>query len=299
MTPEWIAADWGTSNLRLWAIGADGAVIGERTSAQGMGALSPSAFEGALVELAADWLDSADTVIACGMVGSRQGWVEAPYQTAPCEVCTKSMVTADVKRAGLTVHVIPGIKQTNPTADVMRGEETQIAGFLAENKDWDGVLCLPGTHTKWVHISANEVVSFQTFMTGEMFALLSEQSVLSHSIAGFGWDDDAFDTALSAMLSRPEGLAARLFALRASQLVNGTDDVALRSELSGILVGAELAAAKPYWLGQNVAIVGADAVSRPYVTGLASQGVIATRADATEMTLAGLKAARNTLETTT
>lgn len=298
MTPEWIAADWGTSNLRLWAIGADGTVIGERTSNKGMGQLAPPEFEGALTELAADWLDTATTVVACGMVGSRQGWVEAPYQTAPCDVSPETMVTAPVTRSNLTVHVIAGIKQTAPTADVMRGEETQIAGFLAKNKDWDGVLCLPGTHTKWVHVSAGEVVSFQTFMTGEIFALLSQHSVLSHSIANSGWNDDAFDAALSTALSRPEALAGRLFSLRASQLVNSTDDVTLRSELSGLLVGAELAAAKPYWLGQNIAIIGADAVSMPYLAALSAQGVIAARADATDMTLAGIKAAHSHLETT-
>ncbi len=299
MTPEWIAADWGTSNLRLWAIGKDGTVVGERTSEKGMGQLAPAQFEDALTELAADWLDHTSTVVACGMVGSRQGWVEAPYQTAPCAVCPKTMVKAPVTRADLNVHVIPGIKQTNPAADVMRGEETQIAGFLAMNPEWDGVLCLPGTHTKWVHVSANEVVSFQTFMTGEMFALLAGQSVLSHSIADSGWNDSAFDTALSTTLSRPEGLAGRLFALRAAQLVNGTDAITLRSELSGLLVGAELAAAKPYWLGQNVAIIGDDAVSAPYVAGLAAQGVAPERADATAMTLSGITAAFRLLETTT
>jgi len=192
MTPNWIAADWGTSNVRFWAIGADGSVIGERTSDQGMGALSQSEFEGVLVDVCADWLDTAHNVVACGMVGSRQGWVEAPYQTAPCAVCPATMVTAPVSRAGLTVHVIPGIRQTDP-ADVMRGEETQIAGFLAENPGWDGVICLPGTHTKWVHVSADEVVSFQTCMTGEMFALLTEHSVLRHSISDTGWDDTAFE----------------------------------------------------------------------------------------------------------
>lgn len=286
----WIAADWGTSNLRLWAVGADGTIIDTRTSDKGMGSLAPSEFEGALVDLAASWLDTADTVVACGMVGSRHGWVEAPYQTAPCAVCPNTMVTAPVTRAGLTVHVIPGIRQTDP-ADVMRGEETQIAGFLAQNGDWDGVICLPGTHTKWVHVSAGEVVSFQTMMTGELFALLTGQSVLRHSIADTGWDAAAFEAALSQALSKPEALAGRLFSIRASQLVHDTDTVTARARLSGLLIGAELAAAKPYWLGQNVALIGADAVSMPYVAGLAAQGVPVTRADATDMTFAGIKAA--------
>jgi len=295
MTIDWIAADWGTSNLRLWAIGLDGTVIDERRSSKGMGQLSTNEYEDVLIDLAAEWLDTATHVVAAGMVGSRQGWVEAPYQTTPCAVCPQQMVTAPVSRGGLTVHVIPGIRQLDP-ADVMRGEETQIAGFLALNRDWDGIACLPGTHTKWVHISAGEVVSFQTFMTGEMFALLAEQSVLRHSIAEDGWDDDAFNDAMSLTLSRPESLAARLFSLRASQLLNDADTTVLRSRLSGLLIGAELAATRPYWLGQNIAVIGADAVSAPYMAGLRAQGVAATRAYGTAMTLHGIKAANELLK---
>jgi 2-dehydro-3-deoxygalactonokinase len=296
MTPHWIAADWGTSNARFWAIDANGAVIDARASDKGMGELAPSEFEGVLADVCGDWFGDTTHAVACGMVGSRQGWVETPYQTAPCAVCPSKMVTAPVTRTGLTVHVIPGIRQTSP-ADVMRGEETQIAGFLAHNKDWDGVICLPGTHTKWVHVSANEVVSFQTFMTGEMFALLKDASVLRHSIAPTGWDDDAFSEALNAILSKPESLAGRLFSIRADKLVNDTSDVTLRARLSGLLIGAEIAAAKPYWLGQRVAIIGADAVSMPYVAALTAQGMTPERADVTDMTLAGLKAAHTLLET--
>lgn len=297
MNPSWVAADWGTSNLRLWAVGADGSIVGERSSDKGMGSLAPDAFEPALIDLAADWLDHTGEVIACGMVGSRQGWVEAPYQTAPCAVCPRTMVKAPVVRSGLNVRVIPGIRQKDP-ADVMRGEETQIAGFLSAHPGWDGVICLPGTHTKWVHVSADEVVSFQTFMTGEMFALLAGQSVLRHSIAAGGWNDAAFAQAVDAILSKPETLAGRLFALRADQLVNETDAITLRSRLSGLLIGAEIAAAKPYWLGQRVAIIGANAISAPYVAALAAQGTRAVRADATAMTLAGLKAAHTMMEST-
>jgi len=101
---------------------------------------------------------------------------------------------------------------------------------------------------------------------------------------------------MSQTLARPEGLAARLFSLRAAQLVHNTDSVKLRARLSGLLIGAELAGAKPYWLGRNVALIGADAVSAPYITGLASLGVTATRVDAQDMTLAGIKAAHALLE---
>lgn len=296
MTPDWIAADWGTTNARFWAMAADGTVLGARTSDKGMGGLTPQGFEAVLVDVVGDWLDTAQTVVACGMVGSRQGWVEAPYQTVPCAVCPSKMATAPVTRKDLRVHVIPGIRQMTPP-DVMRGEETQIAGFLATNAGWDGVICLPGTHTKWVHVSAGEVISFKTCMTGELFALLAQQSVLRHSIADGSWDADAFAEAMSQTLSRPEGLAGGLFAIRAAQLVQDTNTVTLRARLSGLLIGTELAATKPYWLGQEVALIGAEAVSMPYIAGLAAQGVQVLRADATDMTLAGITAAHAVLET--
>lgn len=297
-TPAWIAADWGTSNARFWAIDGNGIVLDERTSDKGMGSLAPSEFEGVLDEICGDWLSTADTVVACGMVGSRQGWVEAPYQTAPCAVCPDTMVKAPVSRAGLNVHVIPGIRQTNP-ADVMRGEETQIAGFLSLNPQWDGVICMPGTHTKWVHLSAGEVVSFQTYMTGEMFALLSEASVLRHSIRPGTWDDGAFRNALDDSLSRPERTATKLFALRAGDLLNLTDPDTTRATLSGYLIGLEIAAARTYWLGQNLAILGMNHQAQAYQTALSAQGVPATMVDTERATLAGLTAAHRQLKART
>ncbi|MGB0799601.1 MAG: 2-dehydro-3-deoxygalactonokinase, partial [Planktomarina sp.] len=177
--PDWIAVDWGTSSLRAWAMTDDGQGLAMLCSDQGMGVLTPDQFEGALFDLIGDWsIDSHTPVIACGMVGAKQGWIETPYDTTPCKP-QASMIAAPTQSGALNVQIIAGICQAKP-ADVMRGEETQIAGFLRLNPKWDGVVCLPGTHTKWVHVSAGEVVSFQTFMTGEMFALLSNQSVLRH-----------------------------------------------------------------------------------------------------------------------
>lgn len=287
---DWIAVDWGTSNMRAWAMSSSGTVLAEAVTDQGMGKLARDGFEPALLAAVGDWIDGPTDVIACGMVGSRQGWVEAPYATAPCRVLPESLVQAPTLNSDLRVHVIPGIKQTDP-ADVMRGEETQISGFLARNPNWDGVICLPGTHTKWVHISADEVVSFQTFMTGELFDTIAKQTVLRHSIAAEGWDDDAFATGLDMGMSRPERLAARLFSLRANGLLNGMAGDAARAQLSGLLVGAELAAAKPYWLGQQIAVIGDSGLSKLYIAALATQAVPATQVNANAITLAGLSAA--------
>ncbi|MEL7211875.1 MAG: 2-dehydro-3-deoxygalactonokinase [Pseudomonadota bacterium] len=288
--PDWIAVDWGTSHLRAYAM-SGGSVLEERASDQGMGSLERDQFEGALLALVEDWLGARTPVLACGMVGARQGWVEAPYAAVPTELTDVKMVKASTVDPRLDVRVLPGVKQLDP-ADVMRGEETQIAGFLALNKGWDGVICLPGTHSKWALVSADEIVSFQTFMTGELFGLLAEASILRHSVMAESWDDEAFIEALSDTMARPEKLAAKLFSIRADNLVNGTDPKTGRARLSGLLIGAELAAARPYWLGQQVAVIGAPDVARLYVKALAEQGVPATDVQGDRMTIAGLNAAR-------
>ncbi len=291
---EWIAVDWGTSHLRAWAM-AGGRPRCAAQSDRGMGKLTPAGFEPALLELITDWHDGPVTAIACGMVGSRQGWVEAPYKRVPCPVLPGGLVRAPTRSPDLTVLVIPGVAQDDP-ADVMRGEETQIMGFLALNPGWEGVLCLPGSHTKWVHVSAGEIVSFQTFMTGELFAAIGGHTVLRHSVAASGWDGAAFATALTDTMARPERIAARLFSLRAEALLKALPPVAARARLSGLLIGAELAAARPYWLGQQIAVIGDGTVAALYVDALAVLGVAASAADGEAVTLAGLSAAWATVK---
>ena len=286
--PDWIAVDWGTSNLRAWAMASTGPVA-EAGSADGMGQLAHDAFEPALIRLIEPWLMTGVTpVIACGMVGSRQGWHEAPYRTAPCTPLDAAQLThVATKDPRISFAIAPGIKQLTPP-DVMRGEETQIAGALMLQPEFDGVLCLPGTHTKWAHVAAGEVVSFQTFMTGEIFALLSTQSVLRHGMTDGGWDDTAFDQGLADGLSRPDRIAARLFSLRAEGLIAGLQGPQARARLSGLLIGTELAGARPYWLGQKVAIIGSAKLSAAYARALAAQGLDALILPADDCTIAGL-----------
>jgi 2-dehydro-3-deoxygalactonokinase len=289
ITPAWIAVDWGTTNLRAWAMDKAGLILAEAMSEDGMGKLARDSFEPALLRLIGPWLATRPPIVACGMVGSRQGWCEAPYRSVPCTpLDPAAQVVVPVLDPRLVVHIAPGLKQTAP-ADVMRGEETQIAGALRLLPQYDGVFCLPGTHSKWVHISAGEVVSFQTFMTGELFALLSEASVLRHAMGGDGWEDAAFDKAVSDAMSRPERIAARLFALRAESLIAGLGPASAKARLSGLLIGIELAAARPYWLGQRVTLIGAEKLSALYARALLAQGVSAETLPATACTLAGLQ----------
>ncbi|SDX13690.1 2-dehydro-3-deoxygalactonokinase [Roseicitreum antarcticum] len=293
---DWIAVDWGTTHLRAWAMDAGAQALDQASSADGMAGLAQDGFEPALIALIAPWLssDRCVPVIACGMVGSRQGWVEAAYRATPCTALADETTRPQVADPRIAVHIAPGISQNSP-ADVMRGEETQIAGFLALNPRFDGVICLPGTHSKWVQVSAGEIVSFQTFMTGEMFATLSRHTVLRHSVTE-GWDDAAFDAALSDALSRPERLAARLFTLRADGLLHGQPGGVARAKLSGALIGAELAAAKPYWLGMNIALIGAPDLCATYARALNTQGATPVTLDSAPMTRAGLAAIRKQIE---
>lgn len=291
----WIAVDWGTSHLRVWLMSSDGTVLKRLSSKDGMGGLAPDQFEPALLALVADDLsDGPVPVLICGMAGSRQGWIEAPYARVPCHPPVAG-VAAPTRDSRLKVRILPGLRQDSP-ADVMRGEETQIAGFQALNPGWDGVVCLPGTHCKWAHLSAGEVVSFRTALTGELFALLAGQSVLRHSVGEAGWDEAAFQEAVSDAMSRPEALGTRLFSLRANHLLHGLSPEMARARLSGWLIGGELAATRAYWLGQQVALIGSDAVAGPYASALQAQGVATIRTDADRMTLEGLKAAYAALE---
>ncbi len=281
--PDWIAVDWGTSNLRLWAMQGAG-IVERREAAKGMGVLNAGEFAGVLDEATEGWPDELP-VVACGMVGARQGWIEAPYQSVPVAAAPHL-----VQVPGRRVWIVCGVSQNDPP-DVMRGEETQIAGMLAARPDFDGVVCLPGTHTKWARISAGEICHFRSFMTGELFGLLAGQSVLRHSLGEPG-DDAAFDAGLAEALAQPHRAYGRLFQLRAAGLIGTQDPSSAASRLSGLLIGWELAGAKPYWLGQEVALLGTPRVAALYARALAAQGVATTLADTEAATIAGLFRAR-------
>src|SRR5690606_36478359 len=133
---EWIALDWGTSNMRAWAMGADDTVLARASSAKGMGRLRPDEFEPALITATSDWLADGRRVpvIACGLVGARQGWIEAAYAQVPTPPIAAAMTSAPVNDRRIAVFIVPGVSQVEPP-DVMRGEETQIAGFTARHGD--------------------------------------------------------------------------------------------------------------------------------------------------------------------
>ncbi|WP_108721620.1 2-dehydro-3-deoxygalactonokinase [Neptunicoccus sediminis] len=295
---EWIAVDWGQTNLRIWVMGAGGNLLAERSADQGTGALASDGFEPALLAMIEDFLSDGKTtpVLCTGRAGAAGGWVEAPFQPVPCAPLTHtSFVTAPTRDPRIAVSVVPGLSQISPAPDIMQGEETQIAGFLQANPKFDGVLVLPGIHTKWVHISAEEVVSFQSFLTGELYALLARQSLLRPAIALSGWDDAAFEDGLGESISRPESVAAKLFGLHAAAQLSTLSPQAARARLSGLLIGLELAATRPYWLGQNLAILATPEIGEIYARALSLQGLTAPVSDVTPLIREGLMAAYESL----
>lgn len=296
---NWIAVDWGTSSLRLWALDAADRVIAEARSDAGMARLTRKQFEPTLLTLAEDCLGaplaeaaaSPVPVLICGMAGARQGWREAAYRATPCApVAGDALTAAPVVSPDLRVEIIPGLSQADPP-DVMRGEETQLAGLVAVGVT-DGVACLPGTHSKWARLEGGRVAGFRTFMTGELFGLLGEHSILRHSLdPDVPADDAAFLAGVDAMIAAPEALTGALFSIRAADLLAQGAGSA-RSRLSGLLIGAELAAARPLWEGNAVQVIGADAVAGAYARALSHLGASPVMRDGRALALDGLRRAR-------
>lgn len=292
--PDWIAVDWGTSQLRIWVM-AGTRVLSEVVSEEGMGRLSPEAFEPTLLKEIEPWLLEQSTplpVIACGMVGARGGWQEAPYREVPCTPVAPALTfRAQVQDPRIVVDIVPGLCQSSP-ANVMRGEETQVAGVLATEPEFCGTLITPGTHSKHIHISNGVISNFETWMTGEIFALLSERSTISHALYEPGWDDVAFADGVR------KGLAgdgyANVFAVRADWLLHNETPARSRARLSGLLIGSELAT-----LGSNetCAVIGEERLAKLYQQALELSGNAARVIDGRSLVLEGLKAARGRMKT--
>ncbi|MDP5220193.1 2-dehydro-3-deoxygalactonokinase [Ruegeria sp. 2205SS24-7] len=289
--PSFIAVDWGTSGFRLWVLDACGKTLAETDGPFGMSNLEPSDF-GRVLEENLNELGIGQDVpaIICGMAGAAQGWCEAPYLTAPTRLDKLGAGAIRVSDASREVRILPGVKQQSP-ANVMRGEETQIAGLLHLVPDFRGIVCLPGTHTKWVRVADGAIIEFETCMTGEQFAFFSRASVLSHSMVNHGWSDSAFEAAIRLAADDPAALPRRLFAIRAGMLVGKQTSAQARATLSGLLIGQELMSVRQYWTDQTVTLIGASTLCELYLTALGFMGASGRVTEVSEITLSGLTAA--------
>jgi 2-dehydro-3-deoxygalactonokinase len=257
MNPEvtLIGLDWGTSSLRAYLYDADGKVMDTRQRAWGIRNLPEDGFAGALQAITAGW--PSCLAVAAGMVGSRQGWLEVPYVELPADAA--SIARGMHRVAACTSHALwiaPGLRRDIP-ADVMRGEETQILGALAQRPQdrANARFVLPGTHSKWATVTDGRITAFDTVMTGEMYALLVKHSILGAGLAESSpaFSEEAFVRGVhTARGSGAEGIFARLFSVRAWMLAGqlAIDDVP--DFLSGLLIGEEFRIAR---LRDNGAIV--------------------------------------------
>ncbi|CUW45349.1 2-dehydro-3-deoxygalactonokinase [Brucella vulpis] len=285
-------ADWGTTRFRLWTLDADGAVLGESRGDDGLLHAKEAGFEPTLERHLAR-LGAPDDlpVVICGMAGSRAGWVEAPYMSLPAGLdgIVKAAVRVPARRH---VIMLPGVARQDETApDVMRGEETKLLG-LVHRGTRDAIVVMPGTHAKWVKIANGELADYRTFMTGELFALLKEKSVLAGALEGAGTVDpnhDAFAAGVRASLEAPELVSNRLFSIRAGWLVHDRKPTDQLARLSGLLIGLEIAGGRTLYGGAKDILLPSDGtMGGLYASALATAGLNVTRLQADELVRDGL-----------
>ena len=290
MEAQLLACDWGTTNLRAWTLDERGGVVARKSFALGVAGLAPGeAAQRFATEVRPALAAERLPAILCGAIGSNLGWATAPYADCPADVsdlADRLLSVAD------DVRIVPGLRCQGITGapDVMRGEETQVLGWLAlhpERRRGRHLLCLPGTHAKWVLVEEGRVVRFVTAMTGELFAVLGRHSLLKSEAPAD--DDAAFDEGLAAA-GAGDALAARLFSAR-SRVVGGEAEAASTpSYLSGLLIGAEVAAT-PSLLGSapsDVTLIGDAALCARYQRALRRAGVDSAIFEGEAAAIAGL-----------
>jgi 2-dehydro-3-deoxygalactonokinase len=239
-----LTCDWGTTNLRAWTLDASGGVVDHREFDLGVSKLAPGEAARRFAQEVRPAFAAQDLpAILCGMVGSTLGWTVAPYADAPASPDDLAACLLTVDEAPLT-RIVPGVRWSgfNGQGDVMRGEETQLFGWLAQNLDrarGRQVVCHPGTHAKWMVVEDGALTAFVTAMTGELFAVLTRHSVLRSETPPE--DMAAFDEGVAAA-GDGQALAARLFTARARVVGQGRPAESASSYLSGLLIGAEVAA---------------------------------------------------------
>jgi 2-dehydro-3-deoxygalactonokinase len=251
-SPALVSVDWGTSAFRARLAAADGSALDAVEAEVGATGLATGAHEAFLETQIGSWMRRLPglPIVMSGMVGSRQGWVEAPYAPCPAGAAeiAAAMTTIPATQIGRVV-VVPGLstRDARGAPDVMRGEETQILGALGASGRADGLFVLPGTHSKWARVEAGRIVDFATFMTGEVFAALKDHSLLGRLMApstdaASAADGFARGLAAAAALERPGDLLHAIFMTRTLGLFHELPAHALADYLSGLLIGAEILA---------------------------------------------------------
>jgi len=298
-TTALLALDWGTTALRGARLDANGTVLEQRVFPRGILSVPAGGFTVAFEESFGDWVHgSARACLISGMAGSKQGWVEAPYCACPSGF---SDVAAQLRWINdpawsLPTAIVPGLcceqacdlPQLASVPDVMRGEEVQIFGAMFLTGRNDGLFILPGTHSKWAWVQSGRVTTFQTFMTGEFFALLSQHSLLARTIdTTAAFDAQAFTLGVTRA-GQGGSLLHNAFGARTLSLMSRMSAGPLASFLSGLVIGDELRSHGRDTVGE-IMLIGSENLTRRYALAFDSLGV-ATRSMSGEATWAGLHA---------
>ncbi|HEY8570977.1 2-dehydro-3-deoxygalactonokinase [Phenylobacterium sp.] len=289
-----LACDWGTTNLRAWTLDEAGGIVAHREFDLGVSKLKPGEAGERFNREVQPALEAAGLpAILCGMVGSNLGWTVAPYADCPVGVGELAACLVPVEAHAAWVRIVPGVRGPGITGgvDVMRGEETQLMGWLHANPErcrGRHVVCHPGTHAKWMLVEDGKLIRFATAMTGELFAVLGKHSVLKSEAAAE--DEAAFEEGLAAA-GEGDALAARLFTARARVVGGGAPAESTPSYLSGLLIGSEVAAV-PKLLGlsgeEPVDLLGDERLCRLYARALDRRGVAHETFDGEQAAIAGL-----------
>jgi 2-dehydro-3-deoxygalactonokinase len=284
-TDGFIAVDWGTTNRRAYLVESEGPPSDEFEDGRGILSVRRGEFEAA-IEQVRERLGDLPMLLA-GMIGSNRGWIEAPY--VPCPARTEDLARGLVLAGNGRAAIVPGVSLNNGRCDVMRGEEVQILGAVAAGMiRADCLVCHPGTHNKWVRVSASRIESFRTVMTGEIFNLLRGRSILSDLLRGRATDGEVFREGVRRGLSGP-GTTADLFEVRARFLLGRLDPAAAPSLVSGLLIGQDVRIGLAENPGSPVVVMGNPHLTSLYRSALREAGVEAQETDGEKAFLAGAR----------
>jgi len=282
---ELIGVDWGTSNVRVMRIGSDGTVLEARRDTRGAFELTPAEFSSTLQDVAGDWLGEGLPVLVCGMAGARGKWLETGYRNCPAGL--GDLMPVPVEDAGGAISIVPGVALApdGALADVMRGEETQVMGL--PDDAGAALVVTPGTHSKWISVEDGRILDFRTFMTGDLFAAIRSGTVLGDQMSEPGADIDAFKDGVRRALA-DHALTAVLFSVRTERLADRMAATSTADYLSGLLIGAEIAA-QGFLAGRQISLIGTPDLNARYAEALAIAGVENVQTlDGTTATATGL-----------
>jgi 2-dehydro-3-deoxygalactonokinase len=283
-TDGFIAVDWGTTNRRAWLVGTEGSAEDEFEDGRGILSVGRGEFEGAIEQLR-ERLGDLPMLLA-GMVGSNRGWIEAPY--VPCPARLEDL-SRGLVMAGNRAAIVPGVSLSGDRCDVMRGEELQILGAVSAGMiPADCIVCHPGTHNKWVRVSGGQIEAFRTVMTGEIFNLLRDRSILSDLLGGRASEGEPFREGVRWGLSGA-GVSADLFEVRARFLLGKLDPDRAPSLVSGLLIGHDIRVGLGEKKGSDIHVMGNPMLTSLYRAALEEAEVESIEIDGEEAFLAGAR----------